>query len=119
LSISIRQMTPKTIAAALASELAVRANDGEVAYRNGERYVARLVRDSSLVIDSAATATSALTIPHGKPFQLRITQAGSFDALRFVPVDRGRPTAGQVEIEVHAAGLNFSDVLKALGFTLE
>ena len=32
-----------------------------------------------------------------------------------MPVDRERPAAGQVEIEVHAAGLNFSDVLKALG----
>ena len=32
-----------------------------------------------------------------------------------VPVEREPPAAGQVEIEVHAAGLNFSDVLKALG----
>ena len=30
-------------------------------------------------------------------------------------VERERPAAGQVEIEVHATGLNFSDVLKALG----
>src|SRR6185436_13422958 len=34
---------------------------------------------------------------------------------RLRAVEREQPQAGQVEIEVHAAGLNFSDVLKALG----
>ena len=55
-----------------------------------------------------------LAVPNG-PFQLRITQAGSFDALKFTSVERQSPEAGQVEIEVRATGLNFSDVLKALG----
>jgi NADPH:quinone reductase-like Zn-dependent oxidoreductase/thioesterase domain-containing protein/NADP-dependent 3-hydroxy acid dehydrogenase YdfG/acyl carrier protein len=54
-------------------------------------------------------------VPAGKPFQLRITKAGALDALRLVPVDREPPAAGQVEIALRATGLNFSDVLKALG----
>ncbi len=59
--------------------------------------------------------TTSLAVPAGTAFQLRIKKSGSLDALRLEPVDREPPAAGQVEIEVHAAGLNFSDVLKALG----
>ncbi len=88
--------------------------EGEIAYRGGKRYVARLVREASLVADRARSESAELEIPSG-PFQLRIMQAGSLDALRFVPVERDRPAAGQVEVEVRATGLNFSDVLKALG----
>jgi NADPH:quinone reductase-like Zn-dependent oxidoreductase/thioesterase domain-containing protein/acyl carrier protein len=76
--------------------------------------VARQSREPSIDTKPAEENASAMTIPTG-PFQLRITQAGSLDALRFVGVQREPPAAGQVEIEVHATGLNFSDVLKALG----
>jgi len=101
-------------AAALAEELAAGATDGEVAYRDGRRCVSRLVPAPEIVADAEA-GDGMLAIPAGRPFQLRITKSGSLDALRFVPVDRRPPEAGQVEIEVRATGLNFSDVLKALG----
>jgi len=102
---------------ALRAELLGNENEGEVAYRQGQRFAARLVRDPG--VDDAEQPTlltgKPLTVPAGRSFQLRITQPGSLDALKFQPVDRQPPNAGQVEIEVHAAGLNFSDVLKALG----
>ncbi|MCI0335526.1 MAG: SDR family NAD(P)-dependent oxidoreductase [Planctomycetes bacterium] len=101
-------------ATTLAYELAANSDDGEIAYRGGKRFVARLVPDPSIVTNAAANDSTTLSVPRG-PFQLRITQVGSFDTLAFVPVEREPPAAGQVEIEVHAAGLNFSDVLKALG----
>jgi acyl transferase domain-containing protein/thioesterase domain-containing protein/acyl carrier protein len=100
-------------AAVLADELAADRSDGEVAYRGGQRYVARLVRDPSVV--EAEPKGGVLRVPIGRPFQLRITEPGSLDALRYVPIERQPPEAGQVEIEVRATGLNFSDVLKALG----
>jgi acyl transferase domain-containing protein/NADPH:quinone reductase-like Zn-dependent oxidoreductase/thioesterase domain-containing protein/acyl carrier protein len=100
-------------AAALSNELMTAQADGEIAFRGGRRYSARLVRHASAIAD--ASGGDELSIPAGKPFQLRITKAGSFDALRYVPVHREPPEAGQVEIEVRATGLNFSDVLKALG----
>ena len=100
-------------ASQLARELTAVSKESEIAYRGGRRFVARLVRDPAIIASS--TEAAALTIPAGRPFQLRITQSGSFDALRYVPVDREPPQAGQVEIEVRATGLNFSDVLKALG----
>jgi NADPH:quinone reductase-like Zn-dependent oxidoreductase/thioesterase domain-containing protein/acyl carrier protein len=87
----------------------------EVAFRNGLRFVPRLVSAPSLVASDSDEAGQSLSVPAGKPLQLRITKAGSLDALRLVPIERETPGAGQVEIEVHAAGLNFSDVLKALG----
>ncbi|MGD9633264.1 MAG: SDR family NAD(P)-dependent oxidoreductase [Pirellulales bacterium] len=101
-------------AAALVAELSSEGKESEIAHRGGQRFVARLQRDPAILATTDA-AGAALTVPVGKPFQLRITQSGSFDALRFVPVEREAPQAGQVEIEVRATGLNFSDVLKALG----
>jgi acyl transferase domain-containing protein/thioesterase domain-containing protein/acyl carrier protein len=98
----------------LADELAAAAAEGEIAYRNGNRYVARLARSGSILTEELKSKSAKLTVPTG-PFQLRITQAGSLDALKFQPVERDLPEPGQVEIEVRATGLNFSDVLKALG----
>ncbi|HEX5471404.1 MAG TPA: SDR family NAD(P)-dependent oxidoreductase, partial [Lacipirellulaceae bacterium] len=98
----------------VANELAAASNDGEVAYRNAKRYVARLKRTPSIIADAKTSESTQLTVPGG-PFQLRITQAGSFDALKYTSVERQSPALGQVEIEVRATGLNFSDVLKALG----
>ncbi|MEX0612365.1 MAG: SDR family NAD(P)-dependent oxidoreductase, partial [Pirellulales bacterium] len=115
----------RDVASALSVELAAagprllaqpsaRSVEGEIAYRGGKRYVARLLHEPSLLAEAGSVDAAALSVPDG-PFQLRITQAGSLDGLRFVPVERELPAAGQVEIEIRAAGLNFSDVLKALG----
>jgi NADPH:quinone reductase-like Zn-dependent oxidoreductase/acyl transferase domain-containing protein len=105
---------PESAAIALWAEIQNQSNDGEVAFREGKRYVARLARSASLDQSPAQASSTQLSLPGG-PFQLRIAQAGSFDALKFVPVERDPPGPGQVEIEVRATGLNFSDVLKALG----
>ena len=47
--------------------------------------------------------------------RLRVGEAGNFDTLRLERAPRRAPSAGEVEIEVRATGLNFRDVLKALG----
>lgn len=110
--LAVRQ--PGDTVTALAYEIVADADEGEIAYRSGKRYVARLIREPLLAATSDAGEGGGLTIPQG-PFQLRISRAGSFDALRYVPMDREPPAAGQVEIEIRSTGLNFSDVLKALG----
>jgi NADPH:quinone reductase-like Zn-dependent oxidoreductase/thioesterase domain-containing protein/acyl carrier protein len=99
----------------LVNDLLSGTSEGEVAYRGNTRFVARLVREPALVENLPQTDGRQLVVPSGKPFQLRITNAGALDALRLVPADRAPPAAGEVEIAIHAAGLNFSDVLKALG----
>jgi acyl transferase domain-containing protein/thioesterase domain-containing protein len=103
----------QTAAENLANEIQNPGSESEIAYRSGKRYAARLVR-SKAALAAEQQVSAELTVPNG-PFQLRITQPGSFDALKFVPFEREAPAAGQVEIEVRATGLNFSDVLKALG----
>ncbi len=82
----------------------------QFAVRRGEAYVARLVR---------VTQQQTLTAPDadGLPWRLDITEKGSLDNLALVPCPEAAAplAAGQVRIEVRAAGLNFRDVLNALG----
>ena len=46
---------------------------------------------------------------------LHVGQVGDLSTLELRPLDLPPPMAGQVQIEVHAAGVNFRDVLTALG----
>jgi myxalamid-type polyketide synthase MxaB len=88
------------------------ANDGEdqVAFRDQQRYVARLAR-----YKPQQTSISTKKPGETQPLQLHITARGALDNLAWQPVTRRRPGAGEVEIRVRATGLNFKDVLNALG----
>jgi acyl transferase domain-containing protein/NADPH:quinone reductase-like Zn-dependent oxidoreductase/NAD(P)-dependent dehydrogenase (short-subunit alcohol dehydrogenase family)/aryl carrier-like protein len=81
------------------------ASDGEdrVAYRGGQRFLARLAPDS----DTPGV--------HGHSVRLEITKRGSLGNLALEPMERHSPGPGEVEIRVYATGLNFRDVLNALG----
>ena len=92
----------------LLAELLTPGDENQIAYRAGTRRVARLVRMKS----QAATVPSARP---GENLQLQIQTRGVLDNLRLNALPRTRPGRGQVEIEVQAAGLNFRDVLNALG----
>ena len=48
-------------------------------------------------------------------FSLQIPSPGQLDSLQFVSAQRRTPGPGEVEIEIRAAGLNFIEVLYALG----
>jgi myxalamid-type polyketide synthase MxaB len=85
---------------ALVGELAQSGEETQVAIRSGERYVARLVRGRA----------SGMPVPL-EPIRLQLTEYGSPDQLRLVPLTRRRPGAGEVEIEVRANSLNFRDLL--------
>jgi len=83
--------------------------DGEnsqVAYRNRERYVARLVKFQQ---------ENKLELPSGSLFQLEAKERGMLDSLTLAEADTAEPGPGEVKIEVRAMGLNFRDVLNALG----
>ena len=90
------------------------ATDGEdqVALRRAGRRVARLVRSS---LDDAALRREALSPALTRPFRLEIATPGTLENLALVEHRRRAPGPGEVEIEVQAAGLNFLDVLLALG----
>ena len=85
----------------LAIELLERDAEDQIALRSETRYVARLTR-----------ATNKPTI---QPIQLVITSRGTLDHLALAPMTRRAPGPGEVEIQVYATGLNFKDVMNALG----
>jgi NADPH:quinone reductase-like Zn-dependent oxidoreductase len=76
--------------------------------RGADRYVARLVHQKVTTPSQEATIED-------QPVRLEITTRGVLDNLTILPAMRRQPGEGEVEIRVHASGLNFRDVLKALG----
>lgn len=87
----------------LAREVATEDGEDRVACRAGIRYVARL--------EGAARSDGA----DDSPTRLRVAKRGTLDQLT-IGVERRRPPGpGEVEIRVEAAGLNFRDVMNALG----
>lgn len=54
-------------------------------------------------------------VPAGEAYRIAVDRHGTLDALYYLPVDRSAPGAGEVEVRVRLAGLNFRDVLNVLG----
>src|SRR5690606_701599 len=74
----------------------------EIGFRAGERRVARLIRVE-------------LPSDGPEPRQLVYGASGLLEDVRLVPVERVAPGPREIEVEVVAAGLNFRDVVHALG----
>lgn len=92
----------------LAQEWAVRGTrDYQVAYRDGFRYVRRLIPASPAGRDAESN------------FRLAITDYGQFSNIKAVPAEDVPPRDDQIQVQVAAAGLNFKDVLNALGLMRE
>jgi myxalamid-type polyketide synthase MxaB len=100
--------------AMLDRELTSSPQEDQIAHRDHRRFVARLANAPTLLPDEGEQA-HGLTIPKEGACQLRFHEAGSFDSLYYSSFSRRAPDSNQVEIEVRATGLNFSDVLKAMG----
>lgn len=94
----------------LLAELLADSTEDQVAFRDGTRYVARLIKQKS---DSSTT--HPLLSANGRPYRLSSSQLGVLDKLHFQMAMRQPPQPDEVEIEVRAAGLNFLDVLAAMG----
>ncbi|GFE68913.1 type I polyketide synthase [Chroococcus sp. FPU101] len=86
----------------LQDELLYPDNEEQIAYREYIRYVPRLV-------------SQTLDTRKNESFQLKISQTGSLDNLTLAPLKRRSLAPDEVEIAVYAAGVNFRDVLNALG----
>ncbi len=91
----------------LAAEIRSNQKEDQVAYRGGERRVARLRR-------LRHGESGGLELPKGQPYRLEITSRGQLDNVALRPSARQKPGPGQVEIRVRATGLNFRDVLNLL-----
>ncbi|MGQ0839857.1 type I polyketide synthase [Actinokineospora sp.] len=85
------------------------ARDGgefQLAYRDGNRHVRRLLATGPTGQDDAN-------------FALSIREFGRFANIKPVPVEDAAPVDTEIQVRVHAAGLNFKDVLNALGMLKE
>ncbi|MDI3284904.1 type I polyketide synthase [Polyangium sp. 15x6] len=86
--------------------------EDHVALRPEGRYVARLARGG---FTEGAGTVERQEPAEGRPYRLEITEPGVLERLCLRRMERRPPGPGEVEIEVEAAGLNFLDVLLALG----
>ncbi|MFJ9953652.1 SDR family NAD(P)-dependent oxidoreductase [Kitasatospora sp. NPDC091207] len=95
-------------AAARSLPAALATDEPQLVLRGAESFVPRLV---------PAASRPALPVPDTAAWRLEIPEAGTLDSLALVPADTAdRPLEpGQVRVAVRAAGLNFRDVLMALG----
>jgi phthiocerol/phenolphthiocerol synthesis type-I polyketide synthase C len=139
--IDVSATDPAGIAAA-ATELLGTAGDDQVVLRRGRRLVGRLARGARETDETPSTIhksgrpplatplTSAKSGPSAcfelcspktawrspaQAFRLRPVRQGFWDGLRYRPAARTSPTAGEIEIAVSCVGLNFIDVMKAMG----
>ena len=80
-------------------------DEPQVAWRDGARYALRLARPGD---------HDGIAVPDG-PYQLVLEEAGRLDGLRLDEQPELSPGPGEVLIDVRATGLNFRDVLIALG----
>ena len=97
---------------ALARELDAADGEEEVALRGSERLVRRLGRFSAA--DRTAAEESHPARP-GETYRATIGVPGVLESIAFRRHERCAPGPGEVEIEVDAVGVNFRDVMLALG----
>jgi NADPH:quinone reductase-like Zn-dependent oxidoreductase/surfactin synthase thioesterase subunit len=101
--------------AALTAEIAhvcVDQTDEFVVLRGSKRFVRKL----QAVDPDAARRLRVTPAPaRGGSYRLEPETEGSLDPFVAVSTDPRAPDRGEVEIEVHAAGVNFKDVMNAMG----
>ncbi len=99
-------------AADCAAEILVDDGEDQVGLRQGRRLVGRLVRGEAEPGDEVPAAPWRAS---KRPFRLNADKPGFWDSLVYRPLTRRAPGRGEIELEVTAAGLNFIDVMKAMG----
>ncbi len=97
----------KTQADHLVNEMLFPDPETQVAYRDGHRLAARLVRSGS--------ARTRLDLPEEQAWRLMPDAEGALAGLHAEPTKQLELQPGQVRVEVEAAGVNFLDVLLSLG----
>jgi acyl transferase domain-containing protein/acyl carrier protein len=98
--------------ASLFSELTANEIEDQLLLRAKSRYVARLQPVLETDLESARDLTQPAS---GRPFRLEMDRSGILDHMILREMTRRQPAPGHIEIEVEATGLNFLDVLAALG----
>ncbi|PRQ06870.1 type I polyketide synthase [Enhygromyxa salina] len=101
---------PNSSIAAMLDHLLAPDDERELAFRAGERWVTRW-RGAPIPPAPPQRIADAMD----RPFRLWCAQPGDLNSLALRELDRGEPDHGEVEVAIEAAGVSFSDVLKAHG----
>jgi len=97
--------------ARLFGEVWVPDDETDIAIRGEDRFAARLV-------SAKDNPSGTLQIPD-QPYQLGLSKFGVLSNLQLTPKKVAEVSESEIEIEVKSAGLNFRDVLRALGMLQE
>ena len=105
IDLDLEQLDARLEVQAILTEIATRESGEQIAFRGVMRYCARFapVHDESL-----------LNTPDG-PYSLAASESGSIAELKLLPIELPAPGPEEILIEIEAAGVNFRDVLTALG----
>ena len=95
----------------LAEELLFADSENHIAYRQGRRQAARLVRTGA--------GTERLALPEEAGWVLAPDEGGAIEALRAQPLAARTLEPKEVRVAVEACGLNFLDVFRAMGLVEE
>jgi acyl transferase domain-containing protein/D-arabinose 1-dehydrogenase-like Zn-dependent alcohol dehydrogenase/acyl carrier protein len=90
----------------LAGLICSSGGEPELAVRQGKFLVPRMLRWA---------ASGFLAVPRSTDYALAPTERGEIDNLHLNEIQVPAPAAGQVQVRVEAAGVNFRDVLNVLG----
>ena len=107
-SIDLSADEPSNAALSIIAEISADTR-GDIAYRAAERYenVLDFLREDD--------APHIVEEPLEAPVELSLGAKGKVDSLHFVHANRPDPQAGEIEVRVHSAALNYKDVLKLGG----
>jgi acyl transferase domain-containing protein/acyl carrier protein len=103
----------------LANELLSDSQESDVALRGDTRYVHRLTPISRVKKAEGGEKKETLSVEEAGDFRLRIGSLGRFESLYYQQIQRRPPGPGEIEVRMHAAALNFKDILKTLGMLPE
>jgi phthiocerol/phenolphthiocerol synthesis type-I polyketide synthase C len=98
-------------ASKLWAEINTEANEREIALRENGRFVSRFVPFTP----ANAKANGVEIAQPGEPYRVVVTKPGILEDMVQQRYRREAPQPGEVEIEVRATGLNFMNVMSALG----
>ena len=107
--VDLNSGTAEKNARQLLREISVADGETEIAWRGQSRFANRLAR-TSLELHPPRAPLSP-----NPGYRLEIPASGVMDELVLLETPRRKPGPDEVEIEICAAGLNFRDVMKALG----
>ncbi len=91
-------------------EICSRKTENQVAFRDHQRYVARLER-----FRPSRRGERQFALTNAPTFQLQINNPGNLDNLQWEEITHPKRGYGEIKIQIQATGLNFRDLMVALG----